>query len=198
MTIHLSDETVFKLPSVVYYNFRVLPGDLFDRGKYASLIENQCYTCALERAGKLLTNKDYTEREIERKLKSSCYPETVIARVLQALTEHHFVSDERYATEFVRKKTASVGRNRMKQDLRRKGVSDKIISEAVEQMDDEEELSGAVKLAEKLARRKDFTDRKQRAQAYAALVRRGYPTDIVKKAMEQVSKEQDDDLFEYD
>ena len=198
VTISLSDETVYRLPGVVYYDFRVRAGDVFDREGYNALIEEHSLPYALQRVENLLGERDYTEKEMIDKLRQSAYPEKTIARIMQLLTERKYVSDERYAGQYAARKIASCGRGKIYAALRQKGVDSETIRQSMENLDEEEELQGAIEHARRLSLRKDFSDKKERQQALNAMLRKGYSYDVARQAMDRIQEGEDDDDYPYD
>ena len=193
-SVTFSDETVLRVSSAVYFDFRVRVGDQIDRESYEKLIAGHAYPYALDRAAKLLSARDYTHKEIERRLKAAAYDEAIIARVMAALDAHHFVSDERYAERYVERKSAKYGRMRLYQDLQRKGVSKQMAKQALEGLPEDEELNAARAQAKKLVQRTRCTDAASRQKALAALARKGFSFSVAKQALQAELEENDDDL----
>lgn len=193
-SVTFSDETVLRVPSAVYFDFRVRAGDQIDREAYEKLIAGHAYPYALDRAAKLLGARDYTQKEIVQRLKAAAYDEATVARVMAALDAHQFVSDERYAQHYVERKSARYGRMRLYQELQRKGVSEQTAKEALAALPKDDELNAARKQAKKLVQRGRCTDAPSRQKALAALARRGFSFSVAKQALQAELEENDDDL----
>lgn len=181
--VTLTDERVLKIPSAVYINHRLMPGEPFDESELVRLNALFAYPAALDRAGKLLTEKDYTEGEIARKLRASCYDEAVISRVIEALKGAGYLSDARFAGLYAASRAQKHGKRRIAQELRQKGVDAETLKDALSFLDDESELETATAQAKKLLRRKKLTPELHR-KLLAALARRGFSYAIAKKALD--------------
>lgn len=187
-----SDGTELRVPDAMFRDFRVREGDPVDPAHYAEQISAHAYPYALERAGRALTARDLTEKELSRRLLTAGYPEETVARVVQALTEYRFVSDERYAERFVSARSARWGRERLESELRRKGVAGETAREAVSAgLSDEGEREAALLQAQKLALRKDLSDPDQRRRLAAALARRGFSWPVVRETLARLTGEDD-------
>ena len=187
-----SDGTELKVPEAMYYDFRVRAGDPVDREHYEKQLTDHAYEYALDRAARALAIHDSTEKEIERKLLSAGYPEQAVARVMEVLTRYEYVSDERYARQFVSGRSSRYGRQRILNDLRRKGVSDETAREALSDLSDEDERETALIQARKLCARRDLSDPDERRKAVAALCRRGFSFGIARDAVARLSGEEDE------
>ena len=196
--VAFSDEETLCVPSAVFRDFIVREGDGVDRKTYEKLIADHAYPYALDRAAKLLAARDYTEKEIERRLKAAAYGEETVARVMAALAAHDFVSDERYAGRYVARCSAKYGRMRIYQEMKRKGVPEQTAREALDELPEEDELAAARAQARKILARRRCTDAVSRQKALAALVRRGFSFGVAKNALQAETEDNDDDLQEYD
>ena len=95
------------------------------------------------RAVAALARRDYSRRELERKLARTLEDEETpekLSAVLDELEKRGYLSDERFAKGRARVQSASLGNARIRQDLRRSGVSDELAREAVEEIELPEEV----------------------------------------------------------
>lgn len=109
------------------------------------------------------------------------------ARILASLTADRFVDDRRYAAAFAREKSSLQGWGPVKIRfmLRGKGISDDIITEALQEVDPEKALSKLDKLAaDKYRLLKD--DPQCRLKLLKALLSRGYGYDEVEAAVSRM------------
>lgn len=97
----------------------------------------------MARAVAALARRDYSRRELERKLARTLEDDETpekLAAVLDELEKRGYLSDERFAKGRARVQSASLGNARIRQDLRRSGVSDELAREAVEEIELPEEV----------------------------------------------------------
>ena len=99
---------------------------------------------ALSRAESLCSAAEYCSFDIRRKLTSWGVTGTDAEAILSKLISARYIDDSRYAEAFVRDKVrfAHWGRNKVAFSLRRKCISDDIISRALALIADDELSSG--------------------------------------------------------
>ena len=147
------------------------------------------YRFALDRAVGYLAARARSTREIEQKLLQAGYRPCTVEMVIYKLQRENLLDDADFARQWVEsRQTHKLGRSRIAQELRRKGVSQEEAEEALSVIDDEDQLAGAVALVEKaVARIKPGEDiRKASSRIAGMLARRGYSWDIAKQAIQQV------------
>ena len=113
-------------------------------------------------------------------------------RIVSSLVADRFVDDRRYAAAFAREKSSLQGWGpvKIRFQLRGKGISDEIISEALQEIDPEKATSKLDKLAaEKYRLLKD--DPQCKLKLLKALLSRGYNYDEVDAAVSRVMKSSD-------
>ncbi len=113
-------------------------------------------------------------------------------RIVSSLVKDRFVDDRRYAAAFAREKSTLQGWGTVKIrfQLRGKGISDEIISEALQEVDPEKAASKLDKLAaDKYRLLKE--DPQCRLKLLKALLSRGYGYDEVEAAVSHVMKSSD-------
>ena len=145
------------------------------------------YRFALDRAVGYLAARARSKREIEQKLLQAGYRPCTVEMVIYKLERENLLDDADFARQWVESRsTHKLGRNRIAQELRRKGISQEEAEAALSALDDEDQLSGAIALAEKAAARiKSGEDPRKAASRIAGmLARRGYSWDVAKEAIQ--------------
>lgn len=159
----------------------------FDQEKHDIFLQNRSYSFAMEKAAAFLASRARTEKELVDALRKNAYPESAIARVMAYLTEAGYINDAEFAQQWTAARAGKgLGRQRIRTELRQKGVCQDEIDEAIGELDEETLLLGAVKAAEKAAKGKDLSSPAGRQKVLAALARRGYDYALAKEALEQV------------
>lgn len=133
------------------------------------------YRRARERALYLLDVRDYSFVELYQKLEKN-YDEDICIKVCKNMAELRFINDRRYAESLARQlfEVKRVGMFKAKQELKRRGLSDNIIEEAVAPYEGEEEsFSRLEELVERKYERY-LTDEKGVKKVKNALLRQGY------------------------
>ena len=163
-------------------------GQPIDLEDYDNWLMVRQYRFALDRAVGYLAARACSTREIEQKLLRAGYRPSTVEMVTYKLQRENLLDDADFARQWVESRQHhKLGRSRIAQELRRKGISQEEAENALAVIDDDDQLSGAVALAQKaVARIKPGEDMRKAASRIAGmLARRGYSWDIAKQAIAQ-------------
>ena len=163
-------------------------GQPIDLEEYDNWLMVRQYRFALDRAVGYLAARARSKKEIEQKLLQAGYRPCTVEMVLYKLQRENLLDDADFARQWVESRQHhKLGRSRIAQELRRKGVSQEEAEDALAIIEEEDQRSGALALAEKAAARiKPGEDMRKAANRISAmLARRGYAWDIVKEAVSQ-------------
>lgn len=153
------------------------------------------YPEALNLAVSLLAQRAHSSGEIEKKLRDKFYLPETVEMVLYKLEKEHFLNDEAFATEYAASLSRrQMGRTRITQELRRKGIAPALIQQALESLDAEEADDAALVLARKLLRRyeRESDPRKAMQKLLMAMARRGYGFEEARAAAQRAIQEPED------
>jgi len=145
------------------------------------------YPMALNNAVELLAQRAHASGEIAQKLRRHLYMEDTIEMVLYKLEKERLLDDDAFAREWAASRARSqVGKSRIRQELRMKGIPAEAIDLALEELDEEESDDAAAALARKLIRRYggEADERKALQKLLAAMARRGYGYEESRQAIE--------------
>lgn len=141
----------------------------------------------------LLSRRAYTTRELREKLRGKAAEPEVIERVVARLLELRYLDDESYAESYVRSRARKKGRLALRRELYHKGVSERVVEEALGALEPEMQVERAAALVERQRWRFQKGDaRKDYARAYAFLARRGFTGEVVKAALERAAVRPED------
>jgi regulatory protein len=146
----------------------------------------------------LLGRQAYTAAQVKEKLVRKEVAPEIIGQVLEKLGDYRFLDDARYAENYIQSRQKHKGKIALKQELRRKGVDEKLVEGALLELNDENQLEHAVALLQKQLPRLKKTDdpRKSYGKAYAFLARKGFTSDIIRQVLEKVRLEEDEESAE--
>lgn len=193
VTISESDEIL--VPISLFRERPLQEGEPIDIEEYDNWLMVRQYRHALDRAVAFLASRARSRKEIEDKLLHCGYRPCTVEMVIYKLETENLLDDADFAQQWVEARSArKLGRNRIAQELRRKGVSADEAEAALDAIDDDDQLAGAVSLVEKaMARVKPGEDPRKTAQRITAmLARRGYGWDIAREAISQVMQEMEE------
>lgn len=170
-------------------------GQPLDLEEYDQWLMVRQYRHALDRAVAYLAARARSSREVEQKLLQAGYRPCTVEMVLYKLERENILDDADFARQWVESRsTHKLGRSRIAMELRRKGIDADEAEEALSAIDDDDQLQGAIAIAQKAAARiKPGEDpRKSASRIAGMLARRGYSWDIAKVAIERALGDQDE------
>ncbi len=134
-----------------------------------------------DRALGLLARREHSRAELMHKLAAHAEDDVDLIALLDDLTQRGFLSDARFAAEFVRAKSRRFGMAHIRYALREKGVSQELISAALSALDDGElERARVVWQAKFGARPGNLTER---AKQTRFLLGRGFSGDVIRQIL---------------
>lgn len=150
---------------------------------------------ALNYTLKLLSYRQRSEKEIYDALKRKGYIEEHIENVIANCKDKNYLNDKQFARSFANDKINlnKYGPERIKHELKLKGVSRNIIDEAVD-FDRDEQYDMAMEVASK--RMNSYRNDDKRAiyrKMSGFLQRRGFSYDIISKVVREVLEAMDND-----
>ena len=183
----------------------------FERRSVSELLEAGELTSeeAAERARetllRMLTAAPKSRRELEQSLARKGYPEHVVTPLLDRFDDVGLVDDAGYAELIIRTRHAERGlaRRAIAMELRRRGIDEDTASQALEQVDPEDERAAASELARKhVARTRGLDQQVRIRRAVGAIARKGHNPGValeaVRAALAAEGEAVDDDLVGHD
>ncbi len=145
----------------------------------------------------ILSRKDYSQKELLRKLCDKGIPEDAAIGAIKYMTDHGYQDDYRYAKRLAELGANSYGRRRVEQMLYTHGID----RETIRQVSDEVFDNGPAqtgKLDEilgKAAKGKDLHDPAQKNKIFAKLTRLGYGSSEISAAFARYDELRKDETF---
>lgn len=192
LRVIINDDSEVLVPLSLFRERPLTVGEPIDMEEYDQWLLLRQYRHALDRAVAFLAGRARSRREMEERLLRSGYRPCTVEMVLYKLEKEGLLDDADFARQWVDARSARrMGRGRIAQELRRKGVSAREAEEALEGLSEEEQLEGAIVLVEKaMARTPSGEDpRKTAARITAMLARRGYDYDTAREAISRVMED---------
>lgn len=151
-----------------------------DQTEQQSLKQAVGYVLELE------AKKEYPVSEIRTKLLKR-FDQSVTDRAVDYCTEHGYISDIRYAEMFVRFRAKnSYGPERIRYELKVKGIDDSIISEILENCDTDFDETASEYVCRRYSA-DDVRDQKARTRIMRHMTGRGFTFDQIRRAMDYLS-----------
>ena len=143
------------------------------------------------RALRLLSGREYSRAELERKLASHEEEPGALAKALDELQAKDFINEQRVVDSVVHRRSPKLGTQRIRQELQAKGLEPEAVAQEVAQLRTTE-----VDRAREVWRKKfgnSPADAAQRAKQMRFLATRGFGGDAIRKV---VSGSSDEDFGE--
>ena len=147
---------------------------------------------ALDKALGFISRSQKTKKQVADYLAKKGYTERTIEVVLDKMSAYKFVNDQNYANEYFRQTSKYKGKRLIFSELKRKGVSEEDMAEAMENVGDETE--SAARVAEKYLRSKEKT-RENAVKCYRYLLSKGFDYETAKRATDGIIEENEDNDF---
>jgi regulatory protein len=146
--------------------------------------EAAAYQAALESAVRSLSQREHSQRELERKLRSKGHAPELVARVLEYLLEHDLQSDARFVEVYIRSRIhKGYGPLKIRQELTSRGISEQELEAELtapgEFWIEQARSALARKFRQPVADREDWNRRGR------FLARRGFPSDLIYRVLGQ-------------
>ena len=133
------------------------------------------------RALRLLSSREHSRAELERKLAPHAPEPGALAKVLDSLEAKGFINETRVLESVVHRRASKLGASRIKQELQAKGLEPEAVAEAVQALR-ATELARAREIWRKKFGRQP-ADAAERAKQMRFLASRGFGGDTVHKVV---------------
>ncbi|HZY17153.1 MAG TPA: recombination regulator RecX [Ramlibacter sp.] len=133
------------------------------------------------RALRLLSGREHSRAELERKLAAHEEEPGQLARILDDLQAKGFISEQRVVESVLHRRAAKLGAGRIRQELQAKGLDGELVAEAVQKLRGSE----LARAREVWLRRFGVLpqDAAQRGKQARFLAARGFDGDVVRRVL---------------
>ena len=134
------------------------------------------------RALRLLSQREHSRQELERKLRPFEEVPGELAAALDLLQAKDFINEQRVVESVINRRASKLGAARIKQELQSKGIEGQAIQEAMQGVRESE-----LERAREVWRKKfgqPATDENGRAKQMRFLLTRGFATDAVRRVVQ--------------
>ena len=152
------------------------------------------FKTAYNKTTSLCARREYCSGDIIKKLKSWEVPDEIITKVIGQLKEEKFIDDTRYARFFVRDKAKfnRWGEQKIVWAMRQKSISQEIIQDALNQLDQEELQNTLLQLLKGKNRQiKEDNPYKRKAALIRFATSRGFNFSQIQKGLQILDLNED-------
>lgn len=151
---------------------------------------------ALYKAAAYCSQSEHCRSEVQNKLQKWEVSPADQESIISYLEQENYLNQQRFALSFARDKFRynKWGKVRIGIELQRKGISAALISESLEQLEEQEYLAQATELAKAKLRQLRYNDTYERdGKLFRFLAGRGFESNVVKKAIKCATSSQPED-----
>jgi regulatory protein len=152
--------------------------------------ESALYDAAI----KTLMRRAHSVHEMKKALARRCEDNSLIEKVMARLKSAGLIDDARYAKQFARQRTETrkQGKYRVARDLRARGIPDRHIEGALEEVAQTTDEAAVVRqrIQRKLRSFRGEIDDRKLASLYRSLLRSGFSSDVIRRELTSVTREE--------
>ncbi|QAA31941.1 recombination regulator RecX [Clostridium manihotivorum] len=189
VNVYIDEEFSFACEAELIYRYGLKKDTAVEIDKLKSIIEEEDFLKCKNSALRVIERSHKTEKEIKDKLFEKGFPEPLIKRTLEFLREYNFVDDKMYVEMYLKEKINTQGKNKIYYNLLRKGVSEELLKDKINNINTEAENDGAYTLCKKkyesLAKREE--DKFKISQKlFRFMASKGYEFDMINRLIKEV------------
>lgn len=183
-SVHVDGRYAFTVGEAFVVRHGLHEGLELSEGEYETLRADAGDDQALTDAARFLAHRTRSRAEVRRRLIDKGHEPAIAETVVARLAADGLIDDPTFAQAFVADKVnlSGWGRERIARELGRLGVARATIDETLTAIDGEEEAARAVAALRRRGPAQPPFD-KARKRAFEFLARRGYPTEVVHRAV---------------
>lgn len=196
--IFLNEEYAFSVHEDILIKHRLAKGEGVQLQELEKIIQDEERNNAYIKAIRVIGRRPHSSSELKRKLKESGYEPSIIEWVIEKLASQKYLNDEEFAKMWTDSRIISQkkGRNLVRQELQQKGIDKEFVKHAMDNINPEDEIAGAMKIAQTKWKQTsgETFDKKRKTAAF--LMRRGFTGAVVTKVLGQLSSGSHEEDFE--
>ena len=185
--LYLDGEFYCSVSALVAASKRLDEGREIDEKELESIVFESDKRNAFEYALRYISAYVCTQKKIEEKLYAKGYGKVVVGYTVEKLKSYGYIDDREFALQYVAVNKGLKGARRLKEELKKRGVENAYIEEALRDRSSEED--DAFALAQKHSNGKDLADEKYVARLVRYRVYRGYGQDVAARCISRLREE---------
>ncbi|MBQ8997102.1 MAG: recombination regulator RecX [Clostridium sp.] len=189
VNIYVDDQFFAGLDAELVYKLNIKKGDEINPEKLKVIAYEDELSTAKNKAMNILNRTAISEKKLREKL--SDYDEDIINEVINKLKEYKFLNDKDLAKRISNDNLhlSRFGRNKIKQNLYRKGICKEDIENTIEEIDSDVEFENALYLGKKRYDKLKGQDNNVKYQKISQhLAYKGFNYDIIKRVLNELLK----------
>ena len=193
VNIYIDEEYAFSITELLYKeNLKV--NDKVDVQFLKKLSDEDNYIKCKNTALKIIEKTYKSEKELVQRLALKEYDSHIIKRTIKFMKEYNLLNDNNYANMYVKDKSKTSGKRKIKYILLKKGIDETIIQDELEKIDNNEFKNAAYEMAlkkYKAINKREVDEYKLMQKLYRFLMGKGYDYDLIKDIVKSIVKSED-------
>lgn len=190
----LSEGTEIRLLPETYFRSDLTEGSEWDIEYLKELEDNDLLARSKNEILGMLDYRMRTTSEVREKLLKMGYREEIAEKAIDEIKSYGYLDDEKYTNMYIKEKVRFSGKNRILNDLRKKGldrnITDEIFSTSFRDDEKESCMESARKKYRQLKGRSDNTS-DIRNRLFRFLISRGYEYDLIRDVYSELKESED-------
>lgn len=182
--VYLDEEYAFLLYPGDLRKYQIEEGGQLSEEEARQIIEETVLRRAKQKVMALLKRMDYTEWELQRKLRMAGYTDAIAETAIQYVKSYHYVDDQRYADHYTDSKKGSQSRRQIQYNLRKKGVSSEIVSSVMDQLQEDETPAVYASIRKKTSKPIEELTWEEKQKIAAFLFRKGFRESDIRRCLQ--------------
>lgn len=182
--------------NVILDNDLLLTKEINDFDKV--LRDNSFYVCYFD-AIKMINTRLRSEKEVRDRLNSRDYSSHNVEKTISLLLKQGYINDKTFANSYVNDAiiTTYHGPRKIRSDLKKKGVSDNLIDDALKQYDGDVQEEKCDKIINSIINRsKGYGKRYIVNKIYSSLLREGFDRNIIDDSVSKISFKDNKEIYD--
>lgn len=188
--IEIDSGETFSVDVSLVARFDLRVGTVLDPVRREMLLEEDARIRAKSAAFDLLRLRSYSTHEMATRLRRKGFPEPIVTDTLASLKELGYLSDEKFAQEWIETRLQRRPRSRfaLEKELKRKGLDRTTIERALRTFSAEDERRTALELARRqYVRYRTLPRDVAKRRLYEFLLRRGFSYELARDVLWEVT-----------
>lgn len=197
--LYLDEKYAFSVDEAVLIKYQLSKGKVIEDFTIDEMVFDDEVRKAYNKAINFLSYRMRSEHEVKQKLLQSEFGEAVILEAVRKLYEHGFLNDESFTKALVatQKKNSKKGPAAIRQELKKKGIEKDLQEKILQTYSEEEQLTIARTLTEKIINQNEAKTPSQIKQKIQdTLQRKGYNFTIISQAIDSFELDKNEEEWE--
>lgn len=192
INVYINEEYAFALHEDVLIKYRLTKGAELDETDMRELLEAEERSRAEQYALRHIGFRPRTTEEVRQYLLGKGFPNEVAAEIIARFVKRKYLDDRLYARQWIeeRMRLKPRGSRLLRQELQHKGVDSRLIEEALNELDRDEEYEACLACARKKCAHRTFTSyTEMRDKTGPFLQRKGFSLETINRVLRQLYEE---------